>query len=266
MEKVKYVTELENLDLDAEKEYVFYGLMAPKDEEIFLMAPENIIEVSLLADMEEDVLSQQVVDSVIALSLSNIGVILDIPFDIVKKYKDFKFDDGETTLSQYLIRFSVNSGATISYLPPKSGNRDDFTIYKNFLGEVAKDVFSNEGLDKEVYPVSNHIQFIINEIASNGKLEKLMPNDEYMITRFLESCTEEESNYFKEGIKEGLVDLFGDEKVLEFVILYIVSGILGQVESNLKNSIPLISGNKELFEQVNNFLIPDLKEKVGIKK
>lgn len=267
--KIKYVTELNDLELSTEEANVFYALEVPSDEEdIFLLPPEGLNEISLVASFDDNdkVLSQNVLDVVISLGLSNVGVIVDIPFSEIKKFRNLSFDDNGLTLSQYLLRFSENSGATISYLPPESDSKNDFKIYKEFLREVVKDLFFAEDFKNEIYPVSNHVQYIINDVASNGKLKGLTPDDEYMRMRFIDAVSEENSNFFKEGIRQGLVDIAGGEKEMELIILYIVSGIIEGADSLIKNNMPHYVKNNKLFEQVNNLIVPNLKEKIGYTK
>ena len=99
--------------------------------------PENLVEISLRLVIDEDgIINDDLIDTIISYTLANVGVTLEIPFEI----------DIENT--SYYLSLASNAGFSLSILPPNDISDQTLESYTKRL-----EAFTNSFLEQRTFLV-----------------------------------------------------------------------------------------------------------------
>lgn len=188
------------------------------DEESFT-PPEKLKEVGLVYKVDDsgDV-DEVLLDVIISYGLSDVKVILEIPFE--EPVKDIP----------YIMSVASNAGFSLSILPPVELNEENQKLYIERLSAFTDAFLNQKNFAKFVYPVSSYLEYMYIETFSD--VSEFKPTDDYIVNRFVENTTEEFSDAFKAVIREKIFNHFGGEKAFRNFTKAVFAKIYEQTEKN----------------------------------
>ena len=188
------------------------------DEESF-SPPEGLKEVGFTYKVDEaGDIDEILLDVIISYGLSDVKVVLEIPFDT--DVKDIP----------YLMSVASNAGFSLSILPPCEITDETKISYINRLSDFTDAFLNQKNFTKFVYPVSSYLEYMYIETFTD--VSDFKPTDDYILNRYVENTTEEFSDAFKAVIREKIFTHFGGEEEFRNFTKAVFSKIYEQTERN----------------------------------
>lgn len=205
-------TEIYGLDINDESTETQYS-----------RPPENFeaIGFNLILD-DQNLIDERLLDLIISYKLTNMTIIVEVPSQLISQ--------GKIT-SKNLIQLASNVDFSLSLLPPNHPLVQD-SITQNEYISVLKD-FNDEMLKKQnfekfVAPISNFLEYLMLENLlgkDNPAIKNFTPDNEYIKKTFTTYMTVEQSNDFKDVLRQSLYDYYGSEEDFKLVANSIFEGI-----------------------------------------
>lgn len=173
--------------------------------------PENLETIGLLFKLDADGtgIDDNLLDVIINYHLSNVAIQLEIdPADI---------SEDKMSVSN-LMQLASNVSFDISILPPNhplTSGTCSFERYKEVLNEFTQEMLERTNFERFVAPISNFLQYLMTETILGEEheiIKNYKPENQYIIDNFVNVLTEEQSNDFKNGIRQTCYDYFGSKE------------------------------------------------------
>lgn len=185
--------------------------------------PENLETIGFKLILDNDnLIDETLLDIIINYKLTNMTVVVEVPTQILAQGKMSPKD---------LILLSSNVDFSISLLPPNHPfvnneitNEEYINVIKNFNEEMLK----KQNYDKFVAPITNFLEYLMLESLlgqDNPIVKNFIPDNEYVKTTFSSYMTVEQSNQFKDILRQSLYDFYGSKEEFNVVAQEIFKGI-----------------------------------------
>lgn len=207
--------------------------------------PENLETIGLLFKLDADGtgIDDNLLDVIINYHLSNVAIQLEIdPADI---------SEDKMSVSN-LMQLASNVSFDISILPPNhplTSGTCSFERYKEVLNEFTQEMLERTNFERFVAPISNFLQYLMTETILGEEheiIKNYKPENQYIIDNFVNVLTEEQSNDFKNGIRQKCYDHFGSKEEFLSYCKVIFDVIIEDAYEKIFNSY------KSYIEQLNN--------------
>jgi hypothetical protein len=189
----------------------------------FSRPPQNFEVIGFNLKLGDDnLIDEQLLDLIISYKLTNIMVVLDVPSQFISQ--------GLIT-PKNLIQLANNVDFSISLLPPKHplvGDSITLVEYVEIIRLFNEEMMAKQNFDKMVAPISNFLEYLMLEKLlgkEHPAIKNFSPNNEYVQANFLPYMTNEDSNMFKDVIRESLYNFYGGEEQFDLVATTIFEGI-----------------------------------------
>lgn len=199
--------------------------------------PEGLKAISFVAkfDDEGNGFDDMMFDVAISYALSGVDVTIEIPFDV-----DLKMPS-----TAYVVRAASNAGFNLTYLLPENDCEDEtFQKYLELIKEVTDTVFSIQNLMKDIFPVTNHLQYLFYEIAG-GDPSKFRVDDEYIID-ITKNVGEDRINKVKETIRKKIFEIYGGEEKFKNIAMAIFSKIYQKTDEIISDFAKSMKNEQQL--------------------
>ena len=200
-----------------------FGITLDKDSQNAQYAnlPENIKELGFVFVLDDEgTIDETLMDLIITYKLNNIEVVVEVPIDLLVNKK---------ITPAYLMQLASNIGFAISLLPPKHPINDvaySFEEYQSVLLAVLKEMQQRPNFDKPIYPINSYFDYLILEkVVGEQAKEKFKPTDSYILNHYIKYVTEEQSDAFKEAIKNSLYDFYGGQESFDIMISSMIESL-----------------------------------------
>lgn len=212
------IKDRESFESTNEEDFFVFGIEVDTDD---VTPPRNVREIGLIAKTEDGELTNEVLDVTISYILAGIDVLVEFPADV---------DIGE---ARHLLATAASVNASLSFLPPKELTAESFEAYCQRLEAVTSAYLRQLTMTKFVMPVTNYLQYCYIEVLDPDASKTFVPEDGYVLSRFHESMTVDQSDLLKERIRKVIVDHFGGEYEFRTFALGLMGAVSGVVESSL---------------------------------
>lgn len=212
------IKDRESFEPTNEEDYFVFGIEVDTDD---VTPPKNVREIGLIAKTEDGELTNEVLDVTISYILAGIDVLVEFPADV---------DIGE---ARHLLATAASVNASLSFLPPKELTTESFEAYCQRLEAVTSAYLRQLTMTKFVMPITNYLQYCYIEVLDPDASRTFVPEDGYVLSRFHESMTVDQSDVLKERVRKVIVDHFGGEYEFRAFALGLMGAVAGTVESSL---------------------------------
>lgn len=187
-----------------------YGIQVDED---LLTPPEGLEKVALLYDGDESI-SETLIDAVIAFSLAGVEVIVEV-------------QPGQNIDKKELLTIAGNAGFSLSILPPE--RQEDVPGWSQDCAEWAQTFLQVPNFTGSLFPVSGYFGYLTAKIATG--IEAIIPNDTYVLERFVNSTPEEWSDSAKAEMYKAFCEMAGgEEEFNNFLKAFVASVVKTNVE------------------------------------
>lgn len=206
------LTEIYGLEINEESSQTEYSRPPQNFQSIgfvFKLAEDNLIDVQLL-------------DLIISYNLTNIDIIVEVPSQFLKQ---------QLITAKNLIQLASNVDFAISLLPPGHplvGTQVTQEEYVAIIKEFQEEIMKKQNFEKFVAPISNFTEYLMLEKLlgkEHPAIKHFTPDNEYVKNTFTQYMSYEQSNAFKDVIRESLYNFYGGEKEFNVVAETIFEGI-----------------------------------------
>ena len=199
----------------------------------FSVPPQNIEEIGFIFKIDEDgMLDESLMDIVISYRLTNLPVVMEVPIDLITT--------GKLEI-KYLIQLANNIDFSIALLPPGNSMVEteiSMEQYKEIISKVVDEMLLRPNFDKFIYPVSNFFEYLMLEnILGKDKLTDFRPENKYVIQNYASVMSKEDSDSFKNLIRQKLYDFYGGEQQFKLVASTMIEEILSKAKILYKDFI-----------------------------
>lgn len=201
-----------------EEDFFVFGVEVDADD---VTPPRNVREIGLIAKTEDGELTNEILDVTISYILAGIDVLVEFPAEV---------DIGD---ARHLMATAASVNASLSFLPPKELTEESFEAYCQRLEAITSAYLRQLTMTKFVMPITNYLQYCYIEVLDPDASKTFVPEDGYVLSRFHESMTVEQSDLLKERIRKVIVDHFGGEYEFRTFALGLMGAVSGAVESSL---------------------------------
>lgn len=206
------LTEIYGLEINSESSATEYS-----------RPPENFETIGFKLVLDDDnLIDETLLDIIINYKLTNMTIVVEVPSQILSQGKMSPKD---------LILLSSNVDFSISLLPPNHPfvnneitNEEYIQVVKNFNDEMLK----KQNYDKFVAPITNFLEYLMLESLlgeDNPIVKNFIPDNEYVKSTFAEYMTVEQSNEFKDILRQSLYDFYGSKEEFNAVAQEIFKGV-----------------------------------------
>jgi len=216
------IKERETFEPSSEEDYFVFGIEVDTDD---VTPPRNVREIGLIAQTEGGELTNEVLDVTISYILSGIDVLVEFPAEI------------EIGDPRHLMATAASVNASISLLPPKELTDESFEAYCQRLEAVTSAYLKQLTMTKFVMPVTNYLQYCYTEVLDLELARSFVPEDGYVLSRFHEAMTIEQSDTLKARVRQVIVDNFGGEEGFRTFALGLMGSVAGAVETSLSEIV-----------------------------
>lgn len=171
-----------------------YGLVIDAP---FLTAPRaGIKEIGVIARLDNTgIVDDDVLDTVIALRLHDVHVILEVPF-------------GSSPNATHLVQLAANIAIDVSVLPPPADGSDrDWQQYHEMLHRFALAWLAQRNMANAVHPLTGYFQYLAGEAV--GYARKQLSMDPYISLRFVDGLPSSRIAETKSFLTPIIVHAFG---------------------------------------------------------
>lgn len=212
------IKERESFIPQSDDDYFVFGVEVDTDD---VTPPANIREIGLVAATEDGELTNEVLDATISYILAGIDVVVEIPAEVV------------ISDARHLMATAASMNASLSFLPPVTLTDETFEAYCVRL-EAATDAYLRQlTMTKYVMPITNYLQYMYVEALDANYAKGFVPEDGYVISRFHESMTLEQSDALKARVRSIVTNHFGGEGEFKNFTLGLMGSIVATVEVSL---------------------------------
>ena len=212
------IKDRETFEPAAEEDFFVFGIDVDTDD---VTPPRNVREIGLIAKTADGELTNEVLDVTISYILAGIDVLVEFPSDV---------DIGDP---RHLMATAASVNASLSMLPPGELTDESFEAYCQRLESVAAAYLKQATMTKFVMPVTNYLQYCFIEILDGDRAKSFVPEDGYVLSRFHESMSVEQSDALKARVRKVIVDNFGGEHGFRTFALGLMGSVTGAVETSL---------------------------------
>ncbi len=212
------IKDRESFEPMNEEDFFVFGVEVDADD---VTPPRNVREIGLIAKTEDGELTNEVLDVTISYILAGIDVLVEFPSEV---------DIGD---ARHLMATAASVNASLSFLPPKELTEESFEAYCQRLEAITSAYLRQLTMTKFVMPITNYLQYCYIEVLDPDASRTFVPEDGYVLSRFHESMTVEQSDLLKERIRKVIVDHFGGEYEFRTFALGLMGAVSGAVESSL---------------------------------
>lgn len=191
--------------------------------------PFGIQEIGLLAQTENGVLTEEVLDTAINMVLSNVSVILEFKPDVA--VSDFK----------HLVSTSAAIKSSLSFLPETSDDDTVFEAYCKKMEDLTRAFLNQPNMSQHVLPVSSYIFYMYLEILNPEIASDFQPDDLYILENFHEKMSVARSDYMKSKIRAVVFEHFGGEESFRDFALEMFASISESVKEMVIDEASRIS-------------------------
>lgn len=237
-----------------EKERHFHVVLDEGSQESrMLPPPEKLQEISFVAKLDNGILNNDLLDTIISYRRRKVEVILEIPLHFLKD--EFEEDvSNYRSLLKYFMSMAHNADVCLSILPanhPLSEENLGHDFYSKVIVKAVKELTSRTKYDKIIVPVSNYMEYLMTErILGEDKVKNFKPVDKYVIDNFHSIMPVEESDKLKDNIRHTLYDFYGGKDEFDLVCYEIIKAVYGKHEESFKHIV-----REDLIRQ--NIITPD---------
>lgn len=187
--------------------------------------PAGLEEVGFLVSFTEDGdIAESVLDLAISYKISNLDVLLEIPYSELEKSSFNKVD------LSYLLTVSSNIGTWLSFLPPQTSEQAAWDKYTQVICSISDKYFEKQNFDQMVLPFTNYLQYLFMEIIlGKDKMANFAPTDEY-IQNYYGSADVEKSNAMKDVLRQHVYTIFEGQENFELNAKHHLTVAYEQVE------------------------------------
>jgi hypothetical protein len=196
---------------------ILYGIEV--DEELF--TPPNGLRVAGLLWQGDapDQMSDLLVDTLIAFSLSGVEIIIEVrPEDDV--------DHG------YLLTLAGNAGFSVAAIPPT--DEAQLSAWCDHCAAFARALLQTPNFSKSLIPATGYLTYLIAEKFAG--VDALAPTDPYILQRFVEPIPEDWSDKAKVSMRKEMTDMLGGESGLEDWLGSILNGIYSETQKYVEQA------------------------------
>jgi hypothetical protein len=212
------IKDRESFGPTSEEDFFVFGIEVDTDD---VTPPQNVREIGLIAKTEDGELTNEVLDVTISYILAGIDVLVEFPADV---------DIGDP---RHLMATAASVNASLSFLPPKEVTAGSLEAYCQRLEAVTSAYLRQLTMTKFVMPITNYLQYCYIEVLDPEASKTFVPEDGYVLSRFHESMTIEQSDLLKERVRKVIVDHFGGEYEFRTFALGLMGAVSGAVESSI---------------------------------
>ena len=212
------IKDRETFEPAVEEDYFVFGVEVDCDD---VTPPRNIREIGLVAKTEGGELTNEVLDVAISYILSGIDVLLEFPAGV---------DIGDP---RHLMATAASVNASLSLLPPEELTDESFEAYCQRLEAMTAAYLKQLTMTKFVMPITNYLQYCYIEVLDPEQAKTFVPEDGYVLKRFHESMTIEQSDALKARVRKVIVENFGGEEGFRSFALGLMGSVGKAVEAGL---------------------------------
>ncbi|NTF17264.1 hypothetical protein G6L37_02310 [Agrobacterium rubi] len=212
------IKDRETFEPATEEDFFVFGIEVDTDE---IEPPRNVREIGLIAKTEDGELTNEVLDVTISYILAGIDVLVEFPSDV---------DIGDP---RHLMATAASINASLSLLPPAELTDESFEAYCQRLEAVTSAYLRQLTMTKFVMPITNYLQYCFTEVLDGDKAKSFVPEDGYVLTRFHQSMTIEQSDNLKARVRKVIIDHFDGEYGFRTFALGLMGSVTGAVENSL---------------------------------
>ncbi|MBT4838087.1 MAG: hypothetical protein HON94_12145 [Methylococcales bacterium] len=194
------------------------------DEESY-SPPNNLKCIGVIAQFDDGELALNVLDLIIAYTLSDIEVILEIPAEI---------DDFD---EKYLVSIAANADFSLSLWAPKNTDKEAKNKYFKRLKAFTQAYFQQSNLSKFIYPISSFLEYLAMECIDANSVKNYKPASPYIINTFDSPISKEFADELKAVIREEVYQIFNGEEAYCNFTKTLAHGIYKQAENNLQDLV-----------------------------
>lgn len=205
----------------------------------FSMPPTNLEEIGFVFKADNDgLMDESLMDIVISYRLANLDVVLEVPAHLVYEKK---------VTAKYLIQLASNVDFAISLLPPKHQLvSEGYTSeqYQETVLEFLDEILARPNFDKFIYPISNFLEYLmLEQVIGSEKLQDFRPEQKYLVDNYASVMSKEESDSFKQQIREKLYAFYGDKENFELVAKSILESVVDKSADFFEKYVERSAGN-----------------------
>ncbi len=221
-EKNKELTSVYSVEINKESTKVEYS-----------SPPENLEEIGFLFVIDEDgMMSEDLMDIVISYRLANLPVVIEVPSKLLSSEKlDIK----------YLVQLANNVDFAVSLLPPnKNLDPEDCSMdeYAQIIEKMVDELLQKPNFDKFIYPISNFFEYLMLEnILSPEALKDFRPEQKYITDNFVQAMSKEDSDKFKNIIRNKLYDFYGGKENFDLIAKTMIDKIVSKAKGMFKDIV-----------------------------
>jgi hypothetical protein len=216
------IKDRESFEPTNEEDFYVFGVEVDCDD---VTPPRNVREIGLLARTEDGELTNEVLDATISYILAGMDVLIEFPADV------------EIGDARHLMATAASVQASLSFLPPKEITDETFESYCQRLEAVTSAYLRQLTMTKFVMPITNYLQYCYIEVLDPEASKTFVPEDGYVISRFHESMSIEQSDLLKQRIRKVIFDHFGGSEEFRKFALGLMGAVSGAVETTLVDVI-----------------------------
>jgi hypothetical protein len=178
------------------------------DEEMF-DPPANIRTIGLLWEGNApNAISDQLIDTVIAFTLSGAEVIVEVR-------------PGDEVDHEYLLTLAGNAGFSVAAIPPQ--DEDDLQNWCNQCAGFSEALLTVPNFARHLFPVTGYMTYLVLEFF--GGKDSLTPTDPYTVGRFFDQTPEDWADATKAAMRKRMSDVLGSEDALKDYVGAILKAI-----------------------------------------
>lgn len=181
----------------------------------------------VLALDDAGLISDNLLDIVINYKITNLPIMIEVPSQWIKSGK---------VDAKYLISLANNVDFMISLLPPGHNLVGDTITqeeYADLIDNFMKELLTKPNFDKFVCPISNFMEYLMIEklLGENSPvIQNFKSDNEYIIENFSSILNHENSNLFKDKIRNSLYDYYGGREQFDIIANVIFKGVQNKSE------------------------------------
>lgn len=184
----------------------------------FSSPPESLEGIGFIFEADTDgTIKENLLDIIISYNLTQLPIMVEIPSQLL-------LDD--TLTPQYLIQLASNVGFSLSILPPGHPLVHDVSAeqYRNIITAFTKEMLNKHVFEKFVFPISSFFEYLmLEQLLGEEKTKSFVPDHDYIKNTFVDNMSVEDSDSFKNSIRELLYNYYGGKEQFELVAKTIFS-------------------------------------------
>lgn len=205
-------TEMYGLEIDEESTQTQYS-----------RPPEHFETLGFKLVLDHDnLIDEKLLDLIISYSLTNMNIVVEVPTQLLVQ--------GVLTPKD-LILLSMNVDFSLSLLPPNHPFVNNSITDEQYIQAIKafyEEMQKKQNYEKFVAPISNFLEYLMLEKLlgkEHRAIQTFSPDNLYVQDTFTSYMTLEQSNAFKDVLRQSLYDFYGGEAEFDIVAQEIFKGI-----------------------------------------